>query len=312
MSHHRFPLRAFQSRQSPQSYCLFVYLLWAFFGGICFVMVGRKEGKKQSKGVGDDKTRSKMVIQRGTWYGHTHTQTHTQTISLITSDREDAEGNSHSYGHFHCGAPLAVCPIYAFNTHTCTHSLKLKYSHTCISVQRGECTHTNTNKNMCTPIHKRTCEHRDREWKWNYMVGSVIIYAGNHVCGNGDKTYTFAPSLFHECMWTHTHWNNSKSWGDGLVSLLIGCVFWQANLKNRTLYAHQSPSIFMRRPHKCLFNDPGDIFTQSYNCLPYLFIFVSFWVTCCTCIAGLNTRMEILSWQANGAISLTNWTYDPF
>ena len=48
----------------------------------------------------------------------------THTITLITSDKEGSEGNGHSHGHFHCGAPLAICPIYAFNTHKNTHAYK--------------------------------------------------------------------------------------------------------------------------------------------------------------------------------------------
>lgn len=52
----------------------------------------------------------------------------TRAISLITSDRKGAMGNCYSRGHFHCGAQLAICPIYAFNTHEHTHTHK----HMCI------------------------------------------------------------------------------------------------------------------------------------------------------------------------------------
>ena len=58
------------------------------------------------------------------------------------------------------------------------------------------------------------------------------------------------------------------------MNLLIGCVFWQANLKNRTLSAHQSLPIFTWRPQKCIINDLSDIFVQFYNWLPFLFILV--------------------------------------
>lgn len=46
-----------------------------------------------------------------------NTCTHMHTITLITSDKEGSEGNGHSHGNFHCGAPLAICSISAFNTH---------------------------------------------------------------------------------------------------------------------------------------------------------------------------------------------------
>lgn len=55
-------------------------------------------------------------------HGAAHdTGKYSHAISLITSDREGAEGNG--YGHFHCSAPLATCPIHAFTKHmnTCTH-----------------------------------------------------------------------------------------------------------------------------------------------------------------------------------------------
>lgn len=117
------------SEQTKLSELLFVYLWWSFFSP-CWL---KRKKKIQKTGERDDKIRSKAVIQRGTWYGHicahalmhtekhTHTRSHTQTISLITSDRKAARGNGYSPGHFHCGALLALCPIYAFNTHTQAH-----------------------------------------------------------------------------------------------------------------------------------------------------------------------------------------------
>lgn len=178
MSHHRFPLRAFQSRQSSQSYCSFVYLftpgfffsLSLFFGFAPSRFKKREREKKrrkiQKKGEGDDKTRSKMVAQKGTWYG----QTHTQAISLITSDREGAEGNSSSHGHFHCGAPLAMCPIYAFSTHTQTHMW-------CTDI----CTQISAWSHPCMTVRERsTAEHTlrdtERENKMTWLV-AVIIYS---------------------------------------------------------------------------------------------------------------------------------------
>lgn len=105
-------------------------------------------------------------------------------------------------------------------------------------------------------------------------------------------------------------WNDAKSWGTGLVNLLIGCVFWQANLKNRTFSAHQSLSIFTWRPQKCIFNDLSDIFIQLYNCLPYLLIFV--------CLSQSHMCMQDALhiwkssvWQFNRAIRLSGCHYIP-
>ena len=87
--------------------------------------------------------------------------------------------------------------------------------------------------------------------------------------------------LLHGHIQTHTlKW--CQVLGHSHLRLLIGCVFWQPNLKNRTMSAHQSLSVVAWRAQKCNFNDLSDIFIQFYNCLPYLFIYtvcVFFWIT---------------------------------
>lgn len=168
----------FRADKAPRAIVrLFIYLLQAFFfpflsfldllrHGLKRERERKKRRKIQKKGEGDDKTRSKMVAQKGTWYG----QTHTQAISLITSDREGAEGNSSSHGHFHCGAPLAMCPIYAFSTHTQTHMW-------CTDI----CTQISAWSHPCMTVRERsTAEHTlrdtERENKMTWLV-AVIIYS---------------------------------------------------------------------------------------------------------------------------------------
>lgn len=68
------------------------------------------------------------------------------------------------------------------------------------------------------------------------LSSAVIRHGGRkRVCSNRDKT---DPLLSHACVHTFTY-THTKPCGTGLVDLLIGCVFWQANLKNRPLSAHK-------------------------------------------------------------------------
>lgn len=186
MSHHRFPLRSFQSRQSSQSYCLFIYfgLFWDLLRHGC---KEKKEGEKRKierKGEGYDKTWSKTVIQRCSWYG----QTHTQAISLITSDREGAKGNSYSHGHFHCGAPLAICPIYAFSTHmnTYTHTKHVCiYKYTLSQINLFTYTHQCAEKRKKKPTAECTHKHKhvymDAEVYMQTLLNSRDTYRGNEI-----------------------------------------------------------------------------------------------------------------------------------
>lgn len=169
-------------------------------------MVEKTTTKKriQGKGEGDDKTWSKTVIQRGIWYGHisahVYTHTYTQAISLITSDRDGAKGSNYSHGHFHCGTPLATCPIYAFNTHAHTqaHSPH-KLAH--ISSQKQP------HLNMLT---KHTCLHGHREKEneitWLVLLSFTVIqhHGQKHMCSNRDKTQTHWFSLLLPRTQTHT------------------------------------------------------------------------------------------------------------
>lgn len=68
--------------------------------------------KKGGHAQNEEKVKE-MIRHNSTWYG----QTHSHAISLITSDREGAQGSDYSQGHFRCSAPLATCPIYAFTKH---------------------------------------------------------------------------------------------------------------------------------------------------------------------------------------------------
>ena len=121
---------------------LLLFLFFLFFKNFSGFASSWSKAKNRyrERGEGDDKAWSETVTQRGTWYGRTHIQ----AISLITSDRKGAEGNSYSHGHFHCGAPLAMRPIYAFNTHTCTHTSASACIHTHIHKQDRKSTRLNS------------------------------------------------------------------------------------------------------------------------------------------------------------------------
>lgn len=168
-----------------------------------------------------------------TWR-NTHTHSHTQAISLITSDRKAARGNGYSPGHFHCGALLALCPIYAFNTHT--------HKHTCVyihikmlsfSTHSHTHTHQCRNKNSCIhahnvlsdkEMHQDACRdmEKENEITWLVVLSLTVIHhhGPNHMCSNRDKNR-------HICT-PHTDRYAVVQWqvlGRRLLSILIACVF---------------------------------------------------------------------------------------
>lgn len=63
------------------------------------------------------------------------------------------------------------------------------------------------------------------------MVGSVIIdgdsarWMETRVVIEIKQTHSLSKSLSSMNTHAHTHWNDAKPWGTGLVNLLIGCVF---------------------------------------------------------------------------------------
>lgn len=100
------------------------------------------------------------------------------------------------------------------------------------------------------------------------MVGAGII----HGDPAWQKETTCAVTEIKQTLYTHTqtcastHQNNTKACGAGLVNLLIGRVFWQANLKNRPLSAQQRFHIFTGRAYKMHFSWP---IRHIYSCLPH-------------------------------------------
>lgn len=201
-----------------QIVCLFVCSL--FFLGFALSLL-KMGGKRGWSGEGDGILGVRHLYRDAHDMGtHTHICTHTQTISLITSDREWAKGNSYSHGHFHCGAPLAICPIYAFNTHMNTYTHTPTYKpHTSVN--------TNTHSNELVHIHawvcretaaERTHKHRhmcaqDTDSSDTYGANEIPLsvalsfpviqhHGGNYMCGNRDKTDTFA---FSHCLSCRAH-----------------------------------------------------------------------------------------------------------
>lgn len=158
------------SEQTNLPELLFVCLPWALFlftspPPVSLCLTEGRTRRQRGKGEGDDKTWSKTITRSGGWYG----ETHSHAISLITSDREGAEGNGYGHGHFHCSAPLATCPIYAFTKHTntCIHKGVQSYAFSQIIFFM----HTymqDQNRQLDAEVHTQTNRGTD-------MAGTVII-----------------------------------------------------------------------------------------------------------------------------------------
>lgn len=94
-----------------------------------------------------------------------------------------------------------------------------------------------------------------------------------HMCGNRDKTQTLCLPFSPHTMQTHTRVERMPSPGAwACLNLLIGCVFWQANLENRTVATHQSAARSPKRPQECMFNEVKNVFIHFYNEEPHVVI----------------------------------------
>lgn len=258
-----------------------------------------------------ERERVKAMIRRRVrqLHGAAHdTGKHSHAISLISSDREGAEGNGYGHGHFHCTAPLATCPIYAFTKHmnTCTHkgvcpNVRILTNHL---FSRTHACRTKTDSWMQKCTHKQTAEGRTMKWHgWRRYHQRWFGTVDGNMCAVIEikqtlYSHTRACTRLH----THTHWNDTKPRGTGLVDLLIGCVFWQANLKNRPLSAHQR---FSYIHSKTIQN------ASSMTDVTYLFMSSTSGPPCVssisTCMrAGQPTDTDIFSVRTNASNRLSN------
>lgn len=104
----------------------------------------------------ENEERVKAAIRRAVrqLHGAAHdTGKHSHAISLITSDREGAEGNGH--GHFHCSAPLATCPVHAFSKHMNTRTHKERVSERTHS-HNSSFPKTDQNRQLDAEVHTQT------------------------------------------------------------------------------------------------------------------------------------------------------------
>lgn len=145
-------------------------------------------------------------------HGAAHdTGKHSHAISLISSDREGAEGNGHGHGHghFRCSAPLATCPIYAFSKHmnTCTHkgvcpSIRTLANHL---FSRTRACRTETDSWMQKCAHKQTREGRTMKWHgWRRYHQRWFGTVDGNVCAVIEIKQTLY-SHTHACTRLHTH-----------------------------------------------------------------------------------------------------------
>lgn len=149
-------------------------------------------------------------------HGETHdTVAHTSAIRLIASDRKRAKRGSD--GDFHCTAPLAICPIYAFSTHVNTQQSACVCA--CVWLRSWAC---------MKMLQQKTGVGGVEIWQWHGLWCCLHWFATT------DET---ACALI-EIMLTHLPGSAAPDRvlggpRPGPAILLIRLVFWQTSLGDR-------------------------------------------------------------------------------